>query len=79
MRIVCHLRAAREAKGLHLRQMEELTGVSRGTLSQIERGERLPKDKIVPALEDAYGLPCIEWYFAGCSFAIVSDDGQAGR
>lgn len=78
MRLVCHLRAAREARGLHLRQMEELTGVSRGTLSQIERGERLPKDRIVPVLEEAYGLPCIEWYFADCSFAIVRDDEPAG-
>lgn len=79
MRLVAHLREARERLGMTLREMEQATGISRGTLSQIERGERLPKDRIASVLEEHYRLPRGDWYFKGNRFAIVADDEQEPR
>lgn len=61
MRVVTHLREIRVAADLSLTEVEDLTGVGRGTLSKIERGVELPADKYVDALELAYGAPA-HWY-----------------
>jgi transcriptional regulator with XRE-family HTH domain len=45
-----------------LRDMEALSGVSGGVLSQIERGVLLPFDRQIPSLEAAYGAPLESWF-----------------
>ena len=36
------LRERRQQLGVHLRQLEETTGINRGTLSRIETGQQIP-------------------------------------
>ena len=59
LRIVCHLRQLRGP--VNLRRAQEITGIHRGTLSQLERMERLPKVRDIPQLELVYG-PEHGWY-----------------
>jgi transcriptional regulator with XRE-family HTH domain len=49
------LRAAREARGLTLEQVSEVTGVSRPHLSRLESGERQPSVGILVGLAAALG------------------------
>jgi transcriptional regulator with XRE-family HTH domain len=52
----------RELRGTRtLRELEQQTGLHRGTLSQLERGERLPRPADLDGLERAYG-PRRRWY-----------------
>lgn len=62
MRIACRLRELREALELSLRDVEEASGVNRGSLSAIETGHALPLDEWIPKLEDVYGAPVTDWY-----------------
>jgi transcriptional regulator with XRE-family HTH domain len=51
------LKKLRVMKGLSLRQVEELTGVSNSFLSQLESGKRdLPSIKIMNKLSKVYGI-----------------------
>jgi transcriptional regulator with XRE-family HTH domain len=60
VRIPCFLRDIRGDRSL--REIEDIAGVSRGTLSRIENGRELPLDKHVPLLEQAYGAPASEFW-----------------
>jgi len=52
----------RELRGeRRLTAMQNETGISPGTLSQIENGQRLPRPDQVEALELGYG-PMRDWY-----------------
>jgi hypothetical protein len=57
--IVCHLRELRA--GRRILDLEAITGIRAGTLSQLETGQRLPKPDHIAALERAYG-PRRDWY-----------------
>jgi transcriptional regulator with XRE-family HTH domain len=60
MRLPCYLRRIRGARSL--RDIENESGVHRGTLSGLERGQELPLEKHIPALERAYGAEVHFWY-----------------
>jgi transcriptional regulator with XRE-family HTH domain len=60
VRVRCHLREIRGRRGI--RQIAELCGVPRATLSTIETGRSLPKDAWVEPMEQAYGAPFADWY-----------------
>lgn len=49
------LRLARVARGLTLRELGELSGVSASAIGRIERGERTPGVLVVAKLERALG------------------------
>src|SRR5215203_1029626 len=51
------LRVLRAERGLTVRQVAELSGVAKETISQIERGERHPYDRTLAKLAHAYGVP----------------------
>ena len=57
--IVCRLHELRGDRSLTT--VQQATGINRGTLSQLERGERLPRPAQVAGLERAYG-PRERWY-----------------
>lgn len=50
------LKSARDAKGWTLKTLEEKSGIHSATLSRLERGETLPMDATVKALEKALRL-----------------------
>lgn len=77
MRVPCLLRELRGDRSL--REVEEHSGVSRGTLSKIERGQEFPLDKHVPALEQAYGAPASEWWPPAVLLLIERDHGDDGE
>jgi transcriptional regulator with XRE-family HTH domain len=54
------LRVLRAERRLTLRQVEELTGVDKGTISQIERGARHPQGVTLSKLAEGYGVPLEE-------------------
>jgi transcriptional regulator with XRE-family HTH domain len=56
----CYLRELRGRRGL--REIAKQCGVNAGTLSTIETGRSLPKDKWIDAMEAAYGAPFSKWY-----------------
>lgn len=60
MRVRCFLRDIRGRRSL--RDLEASSGVNRGDLSKFERGVAFPLDKDVPAIEEAYGRPLVDWY-----------------
>ncbi len=75
MRVACTLRPARHAQDFSIRKAEELTGVPRGTLSQIERGRVIPTDDQAAAIERVYGVDRHDFYeFAGTEPLIKGDD-----
>jgi|SRR5215212_5569728 len=51
------LRVLRAERGLTVRQVAELSGVAKETVSQIERGERHPYDRTLAKLAHAYDVP----------------------
>lgn len=73
MRLVCHLRRFRQELGLSIREAEEATGISRATLSQIERVRRLPSDDQADVLEAVYAKPRTHWYGRDGLLALQSD------
>ena len=50
-----HLRQARTAQGIGLRQLERITGVSRDTILDLEAGRRRAYRKTILALAEALG------------------------
>jgi transcriptional regulator with XRE-family HTH domain len=72
MRIPTLLRQIRLDQSMSLTDVEELTGISRGTLSQIETGRSLPADKDLAQLELAYGPPH-GWYEPAILFLLQRD------
>lgn len=72
MRVRCVLREIRGRRSV--RELETLSGINRGTLSQIERGRLLPLDEHIPALERAYGKPAHTWYPDHVLLQLQHDD-----
>lgn len=64
MILACHLREIRGARSLGeiVKAACIDRGLSKGALSDIERGRRLAPDAWVEPLERAYGAPAHEWY-----------------
>jgi transcriptional regulator with XRE-family HTH domain len=54
------LRVLRAERGLTVRQVAELSGVAKETISQVERGERHPYDRTLAKLAHAYDVPVNE-------------------
>lgn len=72
MRLLSHLRTIRVDANLTLSEVEELTGVSKATLSKIETGRELPADKYLDDLARAYGEPS-SWYEPPLLLLIQAD------
>jgi len=72
VKIACHLREIRGRRSL--RDLAELAGVNRGTLSMIENGRMLPKDDFLEGIERAYGAPPEAWYPPRVLLAIIAHD-----
>jgi transcriptional regulator with XRE-family HTH domain len=78
MHVTCHLREIRERAQLSIRDIAERTGIDRGTLSYFELGRQLPKDDVVPMLEEAYGAELARWYeWRGPAIAVEFDEAEA--
>lgn len=60
MHVPCHLREIRGRR--KITEIEQASGVHRGTLSLLERGRLFPTEKHVEPLERAYGKRWHEWY-----------------
>jgi transcriptional regulator with XRE-family HTH domain len=58
--LATRLRVLRAERGLTVRQVAELSGVAKETISQVERGERHPYDRTLAKLAHAYGVPVEE-------------------
>jgi transcriptional regulator with XRE-family HTH domain len=58
--LATRLRVLRAERGLTVRQVAELSGVAKETISQVERGERHPYDRTLAKLAAAYGVPVAE-------------------
>src|SRR5215217_7322702 len=54
------LRVLRAERGLTLRQVEEMTGVDKHTISNVERGESKPYDATLARLARGYDVPVSE-------------------
>lgn len=63
------LRELRERRELSLRALEVVTGISRGTLSQIETGGRVPSLEQLQTLGAFYGVEA--WQFVVLAVAEV--------
>jgi transcriptional regulator with XRE-family HTH domain len=51
------VRVLREASGLTQDQLAERAGISKGYLSHVERGDRMPRQATIRALAGALGVP----------------------
>jgi transcriptional regulator with XRE-family HTH domain len=58
--LATRLRVLRAERGLTVRQVAELSGVAKETISQVERGERHPYDRTLAKLAHAYDVPVEE-------------------
>ena len=56
-KLVARLAALREGRGWSLEQLAQASGISRATLSRMERGESSPTAALLGKLCAAYGLP----------------------
>lgn len=72
MRLACSLREIRGERSL--RDVADVAGVNRGLLSDLERGRRLAPDRLVRALEQAYGAPPHAWYPPEVLLVIQRDE-----
>lgn len=72
MRLACSLREIRGDRSL--RDVAEQAAVNRGLLSDLERGRRLAPDRLVAALELAYGAPAHAWYPPEVLLVIQRDE-----
>jgi transcriptional regulator with XRE-family HTH domain len=57
------LRELRARRDLTIRQLEAEVGISRGTLSQIETGARVPTPAQLHQLSEFYGVAADGWRF----------------
>jgi len=71
VKLPCNLRQIRGDRSLT--EIEEASGISRGTLSRIECGREFPLDKHVPALEQAYGAAAHEWWAPAVLLLVERD------
>ncbi len=55
------LRELREARGCSLRAVEIMTGISRGTLSKVERGLEVPSAEQLVQLSRFYEVDPTRW------------------
>jgi len=55
--LATRLRVLRAERGLTVREVAELSGVAKETISQVERGERHPYDRTLAKLAKGYGVP----------------------
>lgn len=55
------LRELRHERGLSLRKVEELVGISRATLSRAERGIEIPNPGVIHALSRLYEVDPHDW------------------
>jgi transcriptional regulator with XRE-family HTH domain len=76
--LATRLRVLRAERGLTVRQVAELSGVAKETVSQIERGERHPYDRTLEKLAHAYGVP-IEELLEEPALAGKADAPTTGR
>ena len=76
--LATRLRVLRAERGLTVRQVAELSGVAKETVSQIERGERHPYDRTLAKLAHAYGVP-IEELLEEPALAGKADAPTTGR
>lgn len=58
VRLGARLRAEREGRGWSLTDLAERSGVSRATISRVERGAASPTAALLGRLSGALGLPC---------------------
>jgi transcriptional regulator with XRE-family HTH domain len=70
MRIRTFLRLHRGERSIT--DVAELTGLARGEISMLERGQQLPRDEWIPKLELVYGARC-DWYPVGVQAELVDD------
>jgi transcriptional regulator with XRE-family HTH domain len=55
--LATRLRVLRAERGLTVREVAELSGVAKETISQVERGERHPYDRTLAKLAKVYEVP----------------------
>lgn len=75
------LREVRQMRELSLRDVERETGISRATLSKIERGIELPRVDVMLWLSDVYGVSPHAWFAVHeyrCSREALSTTTQGG-
>lgn len=75
MRLTCHLREIRGKRPIS--EIAENSGVHRGTLSRIERGQQLPSTDQIAKLEAAYGTPITGWYSSLALLALQEGEAEA--
>lgn len=66
------LRELRQRRSLSIKQLEELTGIARGTLSGIETGTRTPTILQLQRLSEFYGVAADSWRFVTLAVTEVS-------
>ncbi len=72
MRVRTFLRSYRDALALSITDVTERTGLARGEISMIERGQQLPRDDQIPRLELVYGDQSF-WYPMGVQVVLLDD------
>jgi putative transcriptional regulator len=74
------LRVLRAERGLTVRQVAELSGLTKETVNQIETGRRHPYDRTLAKLARAYGVPLEELLAEPVELAVGKDEapGEAG-
>lgn len=72
MRVICNLARLREQAGLDIDTAAAQTGMRASVLRQLERGNVLPGDAAVAALQRVYGTPD-GWYPAPVAAYLTPD------
>lgn len=73
------LRALREAKGMSLRTVEKLTGISNPYLSQLETGKiEKPSPHILHKIASTYGVT-YESLMEAAGYLVAQTEGNSGR
>lgn len=57
-----HIRTVRQEKGISLRDLEQSSGISRGRLSEIESGQRLPRPNALSLIATALEIDWEDLY-----------------
>jgi transcriptional regulator with XRE-family HTH domain len=74
MKLRCVLRTIRGERPL--REIARAANVNAGELSRIENGSAVPRDEMIPPLEQAYGAMFEDWYPKRTAIALESEDGE---
>jgi transcriptional regulator with XRE-family HTH domain len=77
--LATRLRVLRAERGLTVRQVAELSGVAKETISQVERGERHPYDRTLAKLAHAYEVPVEDLLEEPVPLAEAPDTGLTGQ